>query len=267
MEEDLTVVYLAAGLSSRFGGRIKALIKVGPNNESLIELSMNEAIEAGFNSFVLIVSPKTLEPLKAYFTESFKGYPIKYAVQETPEYRKKPFGTTHALLSAKDVVNSPFIVLNSDDLYGINTMKLVADYLQTNDECYCIPGYRLKNSLPDKGTVNRGIIHEKDGVIKKIEETFNITKTDIPEKYSGEELVSMNLFGLQPKFLEYIKGDFEIFLDRCKDDPTTECLLPDSITKFTIAHDIKMAVIPTEDVPIGVTNPEDEEIVRNLLSD
>jgi|TARA_B100002003_G_scaffold241302_1_gene262831 NDP-sugar pyrophosphorylase family protein len=267
MEGDLTAVYLAAGLSSRFGGTVKALIKIGPNNESLMELSMNEAIEAGFNSFIIIVSPKTLEPLKNYFKEDFKGHPVKYAIQETPEYRKKPFGTTHALLSAKDVVNSPFIVLNSDDLYGINTLKLVADYLQTNDECYCLPGYRLKNTLPDKGGVNRGIIHEKEEIIERIDEKFNISKQEIPEKYNGEELVSMNLFGLQPKFLEYIKGDFAMFLDRCKDDPSTECLLPDSITRFTKAHNIKMAVIPTEDVPIGVTNPEDEEIVRNLLSD
>lgn len=266
MVDDLTAVFLAAGMSSRFGGKIKALTKVGPNGETLLELSMIQAQEAGFNNFVIIASDKTLNFLEAEFQYSHDEIPISYAIQKTPEHREKPFGTTHALLAAKKLVKGPFIVLNSDDLYGLHTLKLMGDYLTTNKECYCMPAYHLKNTLPEVGIVNRGHIKEKNGYLMKIVERFNISKKDIPKKFSGDELISMNLFGLQHVFLEHSEKEFEEFLKEIGDDPAKECLLPHTLSNFIKKHKVKFAVISTQDKPIGLTNPEDEEKVRELLS-
>jgi NDP-sugar pyrophosphorylase family protein len=263
---ELTAVYIAAGMSSRFGGRIKALIKVGPNNESLMELSMDQAKKAGFDKFVFVVSKKTIEPIKEYFKDSFKGIPIEYCFQETPEYREKPFGTAHALLSAKDFVKEPFIVLNSDDIYGKETMKKIADYMLKNKNACCLPGYELKNVLSEEGGVNRGLItYDKDGFVDNIKEHFDIKRSDLPSKYSGNELMSMNLFGLQPEFFAFLEQDFERFLNEIKGDSKKEYLLPEAISNFKEKSKIKVKVIPTTDQWIGVTYPQDEEKVRNLL--
>ncbi len=263
--ETLTAVYPAAGISSRFGGKIKALARVGPNNETLLEISMKNAKEAGFNNFVIIASDKTIGPLKEEIKDSFKGIPVNYCIQPKPAYRQKPFGTTHALLSAKDLVNEPFIYLSSDEIYSVNTLKLVADYLKTNKNSYCIPGYRLKNVLPEQGTVNRGMIIEKNNYLEKIEEQFNISVKDIPGKYTGNELISVSICGLQPAFFSYLEKDFNKFLETHKEDPVTECLLVDSLTNFTKETGIKIEIIPTEDELISLTNPEDEAKVREKL--
>ena len=262
----LTALYLAAGLSSRFGGRIKAIIKVGPNDETLMELSMLQAVEAGFDSFVIVVSNKTIDPIRDYFGDSFKGLSVDYVFQETPSYREKPFGTGHAVLAAKDVIKNAFVMMNSDDLYGINSLKKVVDYIKENEEGYCILGYRLRNVLPEQGTVNRGLITvDDDSNMIKIEEQFGISRDDIPSKYSGEELFSMNFFVLQPEFFSFLEKDFEEFLKENPDDVKKECLILDSVTHFQNEKNVKIKVIPTEDEVIGVTNPEDEEIVKELL--
>ena len=260
----LTAIYLAAGASSRFGGKCKALVELGPNNESLLELSMQQAKKAGFDNFIFIVSDKTIDDIKKCFGDKFEDIPIKYAIQEMPDWREKPVGTSHALLSAKELVNEPFIVLNSDDIYGEFTFKAVADYMK-NENAYCLPGYRLKNVLAEEGTVNRGLIKEKGGFVEKIEEQFNVSKDDIPSKYTGKEFISMNLFGLQPKFLEFLEKDFKVFLEENKENPKKEWLLPDSITKFKEQTKINIKVIPTPDKWIGITHPEDEEKARNAL--
>jgi len=263
---NLTAVYMAAGLSSRFGGRIKALIKVGNNNETLMGLSMNQAKQAGFNKFVIVVSDKTLEPLKEYYKDSFNQIPVEYCIQDTPDYREKPLGTAHATICAKNLVNEPFIVLNSDDIYGLDTLKKLADYLTANEKGYCLPGYLLKNCLPEQGTVNRGWIKvDKENFLTSIEEQFNISKTDIPSKYTGNELISMNIFGLQPDFFEFAEEDLRNFLEINKDDKTKEFLLPHVVTEFKNQTNKKIAVIQTNDIPLGVTNPEDEEKLRQIL--
>jgi NDP-sugar pyrophosphorylase family protein len=262
----LTAVYLAAGLSSRFGGRIKALIRVAPNNQTLMGYSMSQAKKAGFNHFVIIASKKTIDQLKEEYKDSFLGIPVEYALQETPEWREKPFGTSHAAHSAKNIIQGSFIVLNSDDIYGENTLRLMADYLKKNKEGYCIPGYKLKNVVPENGGVNRGLISvDSENNVTKIVENFNITKKDIPSRYSGEELISMNLFGLQPSFIDFLEKNFPKFLEKIGKDPKKEWLLPDSISDFAEKHKIKIEVIPTDDVWVGVTNPEDEEIARKKL--
>ena len=262
----VTAVYLAAGVSSRFGGRIKALVKIGKNNESLLEISMNQAKEAGFEKFVLIVSDKTFEPIKKEFGASFNGIPINYCFQKTPSYRIKPLGTADAVLAAKDLVEGAFIILNSDDLYGKNAIKKVAEYMKNNKDAYCIPGYLLKNVLPDAGTVNRGIIKQKKGDwLSGIKETFKISKQDIPSRFKGNELISMNFFAMQEDFMDFNEKFVDDFIKKYPNDPDKECLLPDSISEFLKKTKKKMKVIPVEDVWLGLTNPEDEELVREKI--
>lgn len=261
-----TVVYLAAGMSSRFKGRIKALSKVGPSGETFLELSMNQAIQAGFDNFVIVASEKTVEPLRDYFGGAYKNIPISYGIQFTPDYREKPLGTSHALLAAKGFVLGPFVVLNSDDLYGRNVLAKLFHYLEKNKDGYCMPGYRLKNVLPEKGKVNRGIIQlDENGFLKEIEENFNLC-IDCNPKFNGNELVSMNIFGLQLGFFDFLENEFKLFIKKHKNDPRIEFLLPDSITNFQREKNEKIAVITTEDKPIGLTNPEDEEKIRDMLS-
>jgi NDP-sugar pyrophosphorylase family protein len=262
---NLTAVYPAAGLSSRFDGKIKCLSRVGQNNETLIELSMNQAIVAGFNKFVIITSKVTLDPIKEVLGDSYKDIPVKYCIQETPEYRLKPFGTGHALLSAKGLVNEPFLYLSSDEIYGVDTFKTVFNFLKQGKDNYCIPGFRLKNVLPNNGTVNRGLIKEKDHALEKIKEQFNISVDDIPSKFTGEELISVSICGLQSNIFEFLKDDFENFLKQYPTDEKKEFLLVDSITNFAKQKNKKITVIPTNGVLLSLTNPEDEEIMRQKL--
>ncbi len=262
---NLTAVFPAAGLSFRFGGKIKALARVGPNNETLLDVSMDQAKEAGFNKFVIITSDKTIKPLKDVFGDSFKGIPIKYCIQKTPDYRQKPFGTGHALLSAKDLVKESHLYLSSDEIYGLKTLKAVADYLRTNKNGYCIPAYRLKNVLPQEGTVNRGMIIENGNSLERIEEQFKISLQDIPSKYTGEEFISMSVCGLNHEILEYLEKDFNRFLEKHKDDPVAEYLLVDGITNLIKEKGANVVLLPTEDKPLSLTNPEDEEKMRKQL--
>jgi NDP-sugar pyrophosphorylase family protein len=261
----VTLIYLAAGASSRFGGRIKALARIGKKDETMLEISMRQAKTAGFNNIVIIASDTTVQPIKDAVGNSFDGIPIAYCLQKTPTHRKKPFGTSHALLSAKELVNEQFVVLNSDDLYGERTLAAVAQYLKAENG-YCMPGYKLKNCLPENGTVNRGIITvNDDSTLNRITETFNISRADIPSKFAGDELVSMNLFGVQPAFFSFIEETFQRFLKEHPDDPTTEFLLPVSISEFITERGLQMRILPTDDIPVGLTNPEDEAVLREQL--
>jgi hypothetical protein len=224
---------------------------------------MDQAKKAGFNKFILIASNATLRPLQEKFNDNFKGIPIFYEIQETPSHRKKPFGTAHALMSTKNSVDGPFIVLNSDDIYGYETLTKIYGYLK-KDLC-CIPGYKLKNCVPEIGSVNRGFISVKGDILEKIEEKFNITKGDMVKMYNPEQLVSMNLFGLKKEFFSHLEKEFGTFLEKHKDDPVKEFLLPDAVTSFIQHNKIPMHVIVTNDTPLGLTNPEDEEKLKQIL--
>jgi dTDP-glucose pyrophosphorylase len=137
------IVYLVAGLSSRFGGKVKQFAQIGTNNETLIELSMNQALKAGFNKIIFVVGEKTEQLFKNKFGPSYKQIPVQYAKQEfNPEERDKPWGTCDALLSAKQLINEPFVVCNGDDLYGENTFKILVEWMEKNNSPATI-GYPL----------------------------------------------------------------------------------------------------------------------------
>jgi NDP-sugar pyrophosphorylase family protein len=263
MTTKLTAVFLTAGTSSRFGGKMKFLARIGPNNETLLELSLNQTVFAGFDNFVFVASEKSLNPLKDEFGTEFKNIPISYCIQQTPEYREKPFGTAHALLSAKESVKSAFIVLNSDDIYGKNTLKSIIDYLKENKGHYCLAGYKAKNVL-SKEKSNKGYIKTDDNLfLKSIEEKLGVTIYDIPSKFKEDSFLSLNLFGLQPAFLDYLEEVFKQFIE--DKHPSKEFMLPNEVGDFMKKNLIKVKVIPTDDTQISLTFPEDEEVVRNKL--
>jgi len=262
------IVYMVAGMSSRFGGKIKQFAKVGKHDETLIEISMNQAKEAGFDEIVFIVGNLTKEPFMTKFGQEYNGLKIKYAKQTfDPTKRDKPCGTVDAILSAKDVVDCPFVVCNGDDLYGVNTFKKLNEHLKTKEDCATI-GYLLKDGIPEEGTVNRGIFQiSEENYVKSIVETFNISKDNLESlDLSDNTLCSMNIFALNQSIFNLLKHPFEKFCEENADSRTAECLLPTEISKLIKSNDIKVKLYQTEDKWLGVTNPEDENIIREIIS-
>ncbi len=257
---------MCAGISSRFGGKIKQFAEVGPKGETLIEYSLNQALKAGFNKIVFIVGNKTEKPFKEKFGDEYNGIPIFYALQTyNPEERDKPWGTADALVSAYQFLDCPFLICNGDDIYGENTFRLMKEKLNENKEGI-IPGYKLVNVLPKSGSVNRALLNIESGYLKSMKEIFDITKENLKERGLEEEsLVSMNAFGLNKEVIDMIKQRVDEFKDQNKGDRKKECLLPNEIGELIKLDKIKISCHPTKDSWVGITNPEDEEIVRKEL--
>ena len=263
-----TICYMVAGMSSRFNGKIKQFAQVGPNRETLIEYSMNQAIKAGFDEIVFIVGSKTEIPFKEKFNNSYNGIPIKYAKQSFDEsIRDKPWGTVDALLSAKDVLDSPFVVCNGDDIYGEQTFKKLNDYLINNNNNATI-GYILKNSIPEEGTVNRGIFQIENNRVKSIEETFKISKDNLVYRnINPNSYCSMNIFAMQLNTLDLLSNSLKEFKKKNAKSRIAECLLPVEISDLISNGKISLEIFETKDKCIGVTNPDDEFKVRELLKE
>src|SRR3989344_3711273 len=226
MKKDIAIVYMAAGLSSRFGGKIKQFAKVGINNETLIEYSLNQAIKSGITKIIFIVGEKTEQPFRELFKENYQGIPVYYALQiYDKKERDKPWGTTDALCSAKNLIDCPFIVCNGDDIYGENTFKILVNHFKKNkEENGASVGFKLINVIPEKGKVNRGIFKtNQNQEVRELKEVFNI------------------------------------------ENRTSECLLPNNISELIQKNLLRLKLYQTPDKWIGITNPEDEEIVRKIL--
>jgi len=266
MVKEVAIVYPVAGLSSRFG-KIKQFAKVGPNGESLIEYSLNQALKAGFSKIVFIVGEKTEGLFKLNFGSSYRGVPIYYILQSFDKnQRDKPWGTADALCCAKDVVDCSFVFCNGDDIYGENTFKILFEHLQGSDDCATI-GYKLIDGIPDKGCVNRGIFEvNEQGDVCKIVETFDIEKGGLEKCGVCEDsLCSMNIFALHPEIFDFLEKRLIRFKEENKGDRRVEFLIPVEISKLIEEGFLKMRVCSTPDKWLGVTNPEDEETVREVL--
>jgi choline kinase len=265
---NITVVYMAAGSSSRFGGKIKQLAKVGPQGESLIEYSLKQALSAGFNKIIFIVGDKTEKKFKEIFGDNYQGTPILYAYQRfNPKLRDKPWGSSDAICSMKEIINCPFVVCNGDDIYGKQAFKILFNHLKENNTCAII-GYKLGKVLPEQGEVNRGIFKTNpDQTIKSITEEFNISRNNFKSKNLTEEnLCNMNIMGLQPKALKLLNKRLIKFKEKHQGDRKIECLLPEEISKLVQEEKISMKLYPTDEQWLGITNPEDENKVKEILT-
>ena len=263
MIENLSIVYLVAGLSSRFNGKIKQLANVGKNGETFIECSLNQAIKSRINKIIFVVGEMTEKLFKNKFGDNYQGIPICYALQDfDKKLRNKPWGTADALFFAKKFLDCPFVVCTGDDLYGENSFKILVEHLKKSNEEACI-GYLIKNTLPKNGVVNRSLFEMDGNYVKKIGNAFSISKENI----LGEDhaFSCMTIFGLHPNILNLIENKIKIFKEKNKLNRESEFLLHEAISELIQEKKIKMKMYPAKDKWIGITNPGDEEIVKEFV--
>ena len=262
---------MVAGMSTRFGGKIKQFEKVGPKEEPLIEISMQQAIKSGFNEIIFIVGEKTEGPFKQKFGNSYAKIPIKYVNQKfNPAERDKPWGTVDALVCVKKAIKNNFFICNGDDLYGEKALKTAHDFSEKTSgayECAAV-GYPLGKVIPKNGKTNRGIFKiDKNNFIQSIDEVFEIEKSTLSTMDLDEnDLCSMNLFGLTPQVLELLEKKLELFKLAHQNDRKVECLLPVEFSNLIKEKKISMQLLPAKDQWLGITNPGDEEKVRLALA-
>ena len=281
------LVIMAAGIGSRFGKGIKQLAPVGPNGEIIMEYSIYDALEAGFNKVVFIIRKDLEEEFRAVIGNKIEQITeVEYAFQsledlpdgfEKPADRTKPWGTGQAVLAAKNVLSEPFMVINADDYYGKEAYVKVHDYLvqkQPEDGLLhiCMAGFRLGNTLSDNGSVTRGVCHIENGALVGVTETHDIYKTEngaesrsadgTAEELDVNSLVSMNMWGLTPAVMDVLeKGFVEILHGLDAADIKKEYLLPEMIDRLFKEGKAKVDVLDTKDTWFGVTYQEDKEVV------
>ena len=286
--KDYTLVILAAGMGSRYGGT-KQLDAVSKNGETIMDFSLFDAVKAGFTKVVFIVRKDILEEVKSDFGAKLEGkVKVEYVIQETtkiPEkyndnQRSKPWGTGHALLMAKEVVKENFCVINADDFYGYNAFETILAFLKKLDvqsKDYAMVGYPIINTLSDNGSVSRGetFLDEKHN-LKKIIERTSITKQGDKITFkadNGEEgiiaketLVSLNFWGFSPTFFDYLSEEFNIFLEENSKEAKTEFFLPFVVDELIQRNISNVSVLSTSAKWMGVTYKEDKQIVVNKVS-
>lgn len=281
------LVIMAAGIGSRFGKGIKQLAPVGPKGEIIMDYSIHDALEAGFNKVVFIIRKDLEDEFKKVIGDRISNITeVAYAFQEIddlpgnftkPADRTKPWGTGHAVLAAKKVLSEPFAVINADDYYGKEAYVKVHDYLvqdhpQDGPMHICMAGFRLGNTLSDNGSVTRGVCHIEDGKLVGVTETHNIFKTadgaetrnddGTAETLDTKSLVSMNMWGLTPAFMDTLYNGFVEFLENVKPgDIKAEYLLPVMIDELIQKGAAQVDVLETKDTWFGVTYQEDKEVV------
>ncbi len=296
--KETALVIMAAGIGSRFGGGIKQLAPVGPNGEIIMDYSIHDAIEAGFNKVVFIIRKDLEKDFKEIIGDRIaKQIPVIYAYQEldalpegysVPEGRKKPWGTGQAVLMIKGLIDCPFLVINADDYYGKEGFKRIHDYMvnEMKDDAdiydICMGGFVLENTLSDNGSVTRGVCHVEDGFLKNVTETYDIRRTEVglaaadeagnPVSVQADQPVSMNMWGLPVRFLDELEHGFPKFLDGLKpEDIKAEYLLPKIIDDLVQERKAKVRVLDTPDKWFGVTYQEDKqavvEAIRGLIRD
>lgn len=289
-----TLVVMAAGIGSRFGGGIKQLAPVGPNGEIIMDYSVYDALEAGFDKVVFVIRKDLEKDFKeAIGSRIEKQTEVAYAYQEISDIpekykgkfpgRSKPWGTGQAVLCCKDLVDSPFLVINADDYYGKAAFREAYAYLtsaqNTGKIRICMVSFILKNTLSDNGGVTRGLCRvDADGMLTGITETHNIEKDGdgaVIRQDDGTVLhpdpdstVSMNMWGLTPQFFDILETGFDRFLaDTDGDDLKAEYLLPTIIGDLLEKGELEVKVLTSHDQWFGVTYKEDREAVVKAVRD
>lgn len=279
-----TLVVLAAGIGSRYGQGIKQLAKMDDNGYTIIDYSIYDAIKAGFNKVVFIIRKDIEEDFKEIIGNRIeKIVEVEYAYQdmdlpkgfESPKDRKKPWGTVDALLSTKNIVKEPFLIINADDYYGKGVFNSLHEFLVTSDKKIddklqiAMAGYKLKNTLSDKGAVTRGVsIGNEENKLVDIIETHEI-KLEKDGKISSKEnldsdilnletTVSMNLWASFPEFIDMSEDYFIKYLEKNKENlDSCEYVLPEMIGELIKENKADITILPTNDKWIGITYKED----------
>ncbi len=275
---DATLVVMAAGMGSRFGG-LKQVEPVGPAGQAMIDFSVYDAAAAGFNKVVFVIK----HAIEAEFKELVgkrleKVIDVEYVFQETdnlpsgfvcPEERVKPWGTGHAVLCCKDIVKTPFAVINADDFYGKHAYRQVIEQLKDNN--YCMVGFKLQNTVTDNGYVSRGVCVTEDGFLKGVTEHTKINGNCVcvtengETKLSPDTVVSMNFWGFTPDIFEHLEKGFKEFLEKNINAEKAEFYLPAVVDELIKSGKKQVKVAVAEDKWYGVTYKEDKENVTREI--
>lgn len=280
---DATLVVMAAGMGSRFGG-LKQLEPIGKNGEVILDFSVYDAMEAGFNKVVFVIKHEIEEDFKRLVGDRIsKKVKVEYVFQElddipsefsVPEERTKPWGTGQAILCCKDVINEPFMVVNADDYYGKSAFVTMYNYLKHQTGRYAMVGFRLANTITENGTVSRGVCTEENGLLTDIVETLTID-SDCRYTLDGENwiqlspdtLVSMNMWGFTTNLFDFLEEGFTEFLREKLTVPKSEYLLPNVVGDLIKKNKVEVAVLSSEDKWYGVTYREDKDKVVSAIAD
>ena len=293
MEKPVLVV-MAAGMGSRYGG-LKQIDPVGPNGELIIDYSIFDARRAGFDTVVFVIKPELERAFRAAIGDRLSRYmKVGYAFQElkdlpagytVPEGREKPWGTCHAVLAARKLVDGPFAVINADDYYGPEAFQAIYDYLSANPDeggvyQYAMVGYRLGNTVTEHGTVARGVCEEdENGFLRRVTERTQIAKDGDNARYTedggatwtalpGDTVVSMNLWGFTRSFLDEAIIGFPAFLRRTlvENPMKGEYFLPYVVARLIDQEKAQVKVLRSGDRWYGVTYPDDKPVVVQALA-
>ena len=287
-----TLLILAAGMGSRYGG-LKQIDGIGPNEEPIIEYSIYDAINSGFGKIVFVIRHEFDEAFRSRFDRFSDKIQIEYAYQEVNVVvegievveRTKPWGTSHAVLVAKDMIDEPFAVINADDYYGAGSFQLIADFLIKD----CAPnmmgmvGYTLHNTLSEHGTVNRGVcqVDGKNNLVEVVERVkiaeqngkvqYNIGSEEPCGEVDSNASVSMNYWGFHPSIFKEIEEGLHDFMRANSTNPTAEYYIPNIVTDMIVSGKMVVRVIPTNDNWFGVTYKEDKPMavaaINKCISD
>ena len=294
MKRERTLVVLAAGIGSRFAGGVKQLQGVGPSGEVIMDYSIHDAIEAGFNRVIFIIRHDIQELFDRIMGDRIRAICVKKGVEvlcayqekenlpggfQCPADRAKPWGTGHALLSCKGMLHGGFAVINADDYYGKDAYRKAIEFLDSLEEdsraTYGLIGFRLGNTLSDHGGVTRGLCRTQEGWLTHIRETRNIVKTPIGAEafidgalrvLDEDASVSMNMWGFTPDVLDKLEERFLEFLAENLNAPTSEFLIPSEMGVLLSREAVRIRVLPTTSQWFGMTYAEDMPGVRQAFA-
>jgi UTP-glucose-1-phosphate uridylyltransferase len=283
-----TLLVLAAGLGTRYGG-LKQIDEVGPHGQTLIDYSVYDAVRVGFERIVFVIRHYFEDAFREKVSSKFDRFvETAYAYQETDAYlngfasvesREKPWGTGHAILVSRDVIHGPFAVMNADDYYGINALRAILGFVtaeHASSDDHAMVGYVLENTLSEYGAVCRGVCEcDAETFLKTIVERREVRKTaegascadedGTIHTLTGDELVSMNLWGFQPSIFDHLQAQFEQFLKDHGTSTSAEFLLPSVVNDLIHTCDAAVKVLRTEDSWFGVTYRQDKPIASRCI--
>ena len=277
---DISLLVMAAGMGSRYGG-LKQLDAVGPSGETIIDYSVYDAIQAGFNKVVFIIRKDFEDEFKSQITDKYTGkIQVEFAFQDLhdlpdgftcPEGRNKPWGTGHAILAASDLIHEPFVAINGDDFYGRESFKIVADYYLSGADDFSMVAFQLDKTLSTFGGVTRGLCTVQEGKLDTVIETGELQRTeqgvtsDRNIKLDGSEPVSMNVWGFTPVLFKYLKDLFVEFLHDEGNELKSEYLIPSVVNDLIQSGREDVHVLRSASSWFGVTYKDDRPFVMGEI--
>ena len=279
--KNLSLLVMAAGMGSRYGG-LKQLDQVGPNGETIIDYSVYDAIKAGFTKVVFIIRKDFEDQFKSQITEKYsEKIDIAFAFQNLddlpdsflcPDGREKPWGTGHAILSAKELIDDPFVVINGDDFYGQESFNVIADYYNNGGNQFSMVAFRLDKTLSSHGAVTRGVCDIKSKKLISVIETEDIEKkekkilSNRDITFKGSEPVSMNMWGFLPSLFNYLSKGFIEFLNAEGNELKSEYLIPSVINNLIQNKLEEIHVLRSNASWFGVTYKQDKPEVKRKIN-